>query len=433
MMFFLEADQKRLIYEMQQSSYMHMLQMSNKMDDLFNLLSSLEISGKTRDRVPESVSSALGPGPEETLSSDSTSRITHEQKLIQLTRFKTLTVALEKNLADAYPALPLSTSSSLELNTEALAIIASPFTNKSTIRTAAAYNGVRVWVEWKYYLPQGLESTAPHYVEERVKRLATLLRYDKKPDEFRVPDCAGFIHQPEMERYGYVFQWPLSQQQQHQELEAPVSLYRIICSTKPPSLSLRVKMIRAIATSIWYLHTTNWLHKGLRSENIVFLDRKDLATPSLCGFEYSRPAEAGELTERPSDNLHHDLYRHPNAQFDLPREGARGFKKIYDVYSLGIVLLEIGLWEPIHSILGISNDRAITPRDVKNAWSSLVERRVYLDRLEAFVGEAITAAVVTCLSENFGLDKCASDEGNSIILQTAFGEKVIKRLDGVSI
>lgn len=97
----------------------------------------------------------------------------------------------------------------------------------------------------------------------------------------------------------------------------------------------------------------------------------------MSGFEYSRPAHAGEVTEKPTDNLYHDLYRHCNAQFDVPRNGAKGFKKIYDVYSLGVVILEIAFWQPIHAILGLPHVGEMTRRDVKRAWSSLVEDQVY--------------------------------------------------------
>lgn len=37
-----------------------------------------------------------------------------------------------------------------------------------------------------------------------------------------------------------------------------------------------------------------------------------------------------------------DIYRHPERQ----GQPTTPFKKIHDIYSLGVVLLEIGLWEP---------------------------------------------------------------------------------------
>jgi hypothetical protein len=52
------------------------------------------------------------------------------------------------------------------------------------------------------------------------------------------------------------------------------------------------------------------------------------------GF-FSRPYE--------TDELHENLYRHP-AQWGSP---TTSFNKLHDIYSLGVVLLEIGLWKPV--------------------------------------------------------------------------------------
>lgn len=41
------------------------------------------------------------------------------------------------------------------------------------------------------------------------------------------------------------------------------------------------------------------------------------------------------------------MYRHPNYQ----GEAAQGYKVQYDVYSVGLVLVEIALWMPLGSFL----------------------------------------------------------------------------------
>jgi len=59
------------------------------------------------------------------------------------------------------------------------------------------------------------------------------------------------------------------------------------------------------------------------------------------------------MTEKPPENAASDLYRHPRVQGTGNREtaSAGGFKKSYDLYSLGVVLLEIAYWKPLTKYL----------------------------------------------------------------------------------
>lgn len=47
-------------------------------------------------------------------------------------------------------------------------------------------------------------------------------------------------------------------------------------------------------------------------------------------------------------------------------------------------------------------------------------------------GETITAVAAACLRGEFDWKEGASDEQNGVILQSQFGDKIIKRLDGLS-
>ena len=67
----------------------------------------------------------------------------------------------------------------------------------------------------------------------------------------------------------------------------------------------------------------------------------DYDEPWLVGFEYSR--EDPGFSENPRElEISKDIYRHPE-RWGQP---TRRFDKSHDVYSLGIILLEIGLWKP---------------------------------------------------------------------------------------
>lgn len=95
------------------------------------------------------------------------------------------------------------------------------------------------------------------------------------------------------------------------------------------------------------------VHESFRSENILFftsrtgvenknaqnetLDKVDLTQPWIFGFEFSRPDSffsAGFIDACPD----RDVYRHPERQ----GQPLTTFRKIHDIYALGIILLEIG-------------------------------------------------------------------------------------------
>lgn len=416
--YFLETGQKMQLLRTQQDTFLQVLQVSNRMDHLFELLSSMTKpeSGRMTTKSPEE---------EEP---DIVARATHAEKLMRLAKFKALAVAIETGVTYAGPLLSLPGSSAkfhIDLNLLELAD-QRPATNRQT-RSLAKYGSASVWIEWRYYTPLGIEDGPPAHVVERVTKLVTLLGHDVNPPEFRIPKCYGYVLQLEQQRFGFVFENP-----NRTSGQIPISLRTRFASDEMPSLTERVEMAVAIAESVWYLHATNWLHKGLRSDNIVFLDANRPAAPSLCGFEYSRPARTGELTERPSFEPRDNFYRHPKAQYDLPTENGREFKKIYDIYSLGVVLLEIGLWAPIETILGITVDEHIEASTIRRIRSDLLEGG-YLTRLDAQVGRAYAAATRVCLASDFDIDFGLPDEEVGARLQSEFGDKVIKKLAGISV
>ncbi|EPS38630.1 hypothetical protein H072_7645 [Dactylellina haptotyla CBS 200.50] len=468
MIYFLETEQKSAAYKLQQNTFMEILQVSNKVNQLVDLVTSLEVSGRVSNTDMGLPASGLSRAPSGVQGGSTTeARISHEKRLLQLARFKALSVAVEQSSDDPVAlSLRKSVTENLKLNAEELveirATTASVQHLRAGSRTSYTYRGSGVWVEWKTYVAQGLDSMPPGYVEDRVRKLAALLHNEQKPVEFRVPDCLGYMHQPELERFGYVFCWPKAESSQKENHSPPISLHALLRSLEyPPPLGIRIAIMRAIATSIWFLHATNWLHKGLRSENVIFQFLGDVSStpitapnqallgePFISGFEYSRPAEAGERTERPAVNsLYHELYRHPHAQFDLPREVGvgrtatginrrLGFRHIYDVYALGVVLLEVALWEPVHKLVGVKDEVAVMPKEARGAYTALAENRKYEGKLRAAVGDSVAEMVVACITGEL-VEKEAvenrSTEKYNLMLQAALGEKIVKRLDEIVI
>ena len=124
--------------------------------------------------------------------------------------------------------------------------------------------------------------------------------------------------------------------------------------TQLPILTRRLQIALALAETVLQLHTSGWLHKGICSENILYLDqgpntweKGTSLGPYVAGYEYARADNPLEMTEETPSNPVVDLYRHPQAQ----GAGRSSFKKAYDLFALGCVLLEVALWTNLCEIL----------------------------------------------------------------------------------
>jgi serine/threonine protein kinase len=198
-----------------------------------------------------------------------------------------------------------------------------------------------------------------------------------------------------------------------------------------PPLTDRITLMRLLSETVERLHAVDWLHKGLRSSNILFFtDRTtgaiNLSDPYISGFEYARPAQRDDMTQRPSEDPGADIYRHPATQAGL------GFLKSFDLYSLGVVLLEIAYWAPIEKILGIADLDRARPKEVSRVRATLLEDERFSKHVRSHLGLTVEGLVWACLKgpEGFGLDgEC--DEKDAFVaagLQREFGERVVKRL-----
>lgn len=130
------------------------------------------------------------------------------------------------------------------------------------------------------------------------------------------------------------------------------------------SLSARIRLATSLARSVIFLHEARFVHKNIRPETILLFHTSDnpagdgnhdttrtttLGTPHLIGFEELREDDAE--TAMCGDNLpERNLYRHPHRQGLCP-QGRYSVR--HDIYSLGICLLEIGLWR---SFVTYNND-----------------------------------------------------------------------------
>lgn len=165
----------------------------------------------------------------------------------------------------------------------------------------------------------------------------------------------------------------------------------------------------------------DWLHKSIRSSNVIFGYRgghQDYKRPFLVGFEFSRDEKDKSTTEQ-DDSLECNIYRHPDRQG--PPE--KRFNALHDIYSLGVVLLEIGLWKPAASF-----ERDYGDMDAEQIMSSLQEHAK--DRLPHYMGVSYTEAVLACMDGSLlpGVVQVGLTDAQRLELNLALFEKILGRI-----
>lgn len=229
-------------------------------------------------------------------------------------------------------------------------------TDRMVSRALARYDGQMVLVEWK---TTGL--AAIRNMKHRIERVAAFLNSLVHPS-FHSLQCRGYFKDPTSGQYGYVFNLPSQARERHLEATkqaAPPSMQtlkgRIRDKSLRPSLNERLSWAIALTETILQLHTSGFLHKGIRSDNVLFFDNvrspdqphADASPLYLAGYVYARADNPLEATETPEAEFEADLYRHP---YSLG-SGRPSYRKTFDLFSLGCVLLELGLWSKLSTVL----------------------------------------------------------------------------------
>ncbi|ERF69458.1 hypothetical protein EPUS_07273 [Endocarpon pusillum Z07020] len=203
----------------------------------------------------------------------------------------------------------------------------------------------QVWINWEDRDIPG-NDPAPKSLSSLEE--LTILFMAPKPDEFCTPTCQGYsiLQQAELPpRPALIFKNPPGFDPQVQ----PVSLFHAFTTHPKPSLVHRVALAHKLAQSLLYLHAVNWLHKALRSSNILFCPSSDAAALDVCapyitGFDNSRRSRFNEATSEAPRVGRMEVYRHPETQLEGPM---LPYRKTFDIYSLGLVMAEIALWRPL--------------------------------------------------------------------------------------
>lgn len=239
-------------------------------------------------------------------------------------------------------------------------------------------------------------------------------------------------------QFQYIFALPVSK-------SSPASL-RATLASSPPSLDAKLNLAKCLARALTSIHAADFVHKNIRPETIiVFEDAHDeMSIPYLVGFESLRPSEAHSSLV--SDMVwERNIYRHPSRQGLRPQEY---YTMQHDIYSLGVCLLEIGLWVsfidyddtvkpskslPIAGLLERSNQRHIAS-EIKDLLVSMAKTD-----LSSKMGRTFTEVVLsslTCLDKDANNVLASSPDmydEDGIAVGVAFIENILMRLESISI
>lgn len=279
----------------------------------------------------------------------------------------------------------------------------------------------KVLIEWHGYASDEVRQGRLEELFNRLRSMVALLRLER-PDEFCSLPCLGFFHDVESNyRFGVVYE--LFQ-------GVPVTLQEFIESTaddpyRQPALEQIFALAYALAKALSAFHLVGWLHKNLSSQNVIFPSVKGrqsnpaIQEPCIVGLNHSRPNDPLAFTEGASDATSGD-HQHP----DYRQKGA-AFERKYDYYSLGILLLEIGLWQTLNSLK--SEDDEYDRCSAHELRQKLLESQVPL--LRPSMGTSYCEAVKTCLTGNFdGINKNCIDSGDQKELVLSFKRLVLDPL-----
>ncbi|KAJ5549741.1 hypothetical protein N7535_002318 [Penicillium sp. DV-2018c] len=236
-------------------------------------------------------------------------------------------------------------------------------------------------------------------------------------------ECLGFIDQPSEERSVFLYKLPMPQSAA--EPPSLTTLHTFInavdsASKRPlrkPTLNDRFSMAHSLALTLSNVHASAWVHKNIWSRGILlFLETESGVSASglyehrlsafntqnkvvsyLSDWGYARSVKQG--TDMRTDfEVEPNLYRHPSRQGRPTHQ----FSRLHDIYALGVVLLEIGLWVTLSRLMeGKIREAQISGR--------LPGRKKVVEDLMALAAQGLpkemgigyTRAVLACLRGDF--------------------------------
>jgi hypothetical protein len=254
------------------------------------------------------------------------------------------------------------------------------------------------------------------------------------PGIFNVPKCLGYFQESvDASRYSLILSRQfhingvgtinatrftlddaISLFQTHRLSQQPLSKVQRALLQCLNDLESRTRLATDLIRALSYIHAVDCVHKSFRSDNIILcLDSKTSSVvPLIVGFHRAR--HINEKSDKKETLVWQNIiYRHPERWSDFDN---KTFTPAHDDYSLGVVLLEIGLGKLARTIVHKENDASTSataleaPADGSQRSARVV--KTYLEQarlLQNKQGSTFSAVVKKCLE--LGIRSDGADEG----------------------
>lgn len=231
--------------------------------------------------------------------------------------------------------------------------------------------------------------------------------------------CLGYFEDPKQPRFGLVYELPRFvyngpvDAHRREDLK-PATLYDLLQAASKssnvtdaslhmtPALEVRFRLALEIARTFSRLHMDEQVHKDINSGNIIVfhnpsatlplgrgvsrVSKYDLRAPYICSFDMFSEYNVEAVPTTPL----HNVYRHPDdPQAGNPACGIYGVQ--YDLYSLGLVLLEVGMWLPISDIFKSKYSLSDFKLRLQDIWTRKLQSRCGTSYMEV-VRDCLCAA-----------------------------------------
>jgi hypothetical protein len=303
--------------------------------------------------------------------------------------------------------------------------------NKSPLWLAADKNTLLPLVEYRSYNAADAEYIKA--LQGSVRNVAAKLR--KANDTMHILQCQGFSDDTIGKRFVLHFAFP-AQKTNPRSLRTLLTDPRNMYGKKH-SLSDRLRLAQLIATAVLYVHSCEFVHKNIRPENVIIFDEISDSLDATAALTYpyaiGQPYLAGYDGVRKEDapTLMLDVTKWEERVY-LPAERLKGkehrekFSWRHDVYSLGVVLLEIALWEDFTNPAGKVGKGLVAAKDPGTILIPL------LKQVPRLFGNKYGEAVMACFDMlSIGDGKKEIEDEDGVGMGTTFISRVLDRLEDI--
>jgi hypothetical protein len=235
------------------------------------------------------------------------------------------------------------------------------------------------------FRPYGTSSDAKNATRYIVQELASKMA-GADPSTMGILRSLGFYDDTGAHRNRFVLQFEIPKGKTN-----PKTLQDLLADDKNQkdlvhSLSDRVTLAKKIASGLLFVHAGGFVHKKVNPTNIFVFETENGAYPShigepyLTGFDLVRKADQASA-RLATEDWKENIYLHPDRH--RLQEGDE-FTMLHDIYSLGVVLLEIAYWSSFTDLRGIGKyllakedkSQLLGPDDLKRQYIRLAEKHI---------------------------------------------------------